>query len=175
MIHRGDYQELLLKEAQRLGAVITLGANVTGVDFEKSTVTLGEDGETKIKADVIVGADGTQIFLITLRTVWLIETTVGLWSSIRNALLDSPSDPTPTGDLAYRGTFSRAQLLSLNDSRVEKLCNRKAVTVWIGPERHSVFYPIKGGTEFNLVLLRPDNLPEGARTVKGDIEEMRET
>jgi salicylate hydroxylase len=49
------------------------------------------------------------------------------------------------------------------------------MTVWLGPERHSVFYPIRGGSEFNLVLLRPDNLPEDSRTVKGDLEEMRET
>lgn len=90
-------------------------------------------------------------------------------------MLGHGSDPTETGDLAYRGTFSRAQLLALNDSRVTDLCNKKVVTLWMGPERHSVFYPIRGGTEYNLVLLRPDNLPKGVRTVNGDIDEMRET
>ena len=45
----------------------------------------------------------------------------------------------------------------------------------MGPRRHCVFYPIEGGNRFNLVLLRPDNLPQGAKTVQGDIEEMRET
>lgn len=49
------------------------------------------------------------------------------------------------------------------------------MTVWVGPEKHCVFYPMKSGTSFNMVLLRPDNLPTGARTVEGDIEEMRYT
>jgi hypothetical protein len=45
----------------------------------------------------------------------------------------------------------------------------------MGPDKHTVFYPVKGGTQFNMVLLRPDNLPTNARVVKGDIEEMRDT
>jgi len=59
VIHRADYHEVLLNEAQRLGAVIKLGATVTDIDFEKVTVTLGKDEiATKIKADVVIGADG---------------------------------------------------------------------------------------------------------------------
>jgi salicylate hydroxylase len=45
----------------------------------------------------------------------------------------------------------------------------------MGPEKHCVFYPVRAGAEFNLVLLRPDNLPANARTVRGDIGEMRAT
>ena len=45
----------------------------------------------------------------------------------------------------------------------------------MGPEKHCVFYPVRAGTEFNLVLLRPDNLPANTRTVQGDIGEMRAT
>src|ERR1700748_682123 len=100
---------------------------------------------------------------------------VGLWSATRDAILGHPSPPTETGDLAYRATFSRKQLLELNDPRVEDLCSGNKVTLWMGPDKHSVFYPLRDGTEFNLVLLRPDNLPPGVRTVKGDLEEMRLT
>ena len=88
-------------------------------------------------------------------------------------MLGAPSPPLETGDLAYRGTFSEAQLLALHDPRVEALCAQKTVTLWMGPQKHCVFYPVRGGKEFNLVLLRPDNLPANARTVQGDIEEMR--
>jgi salicylate hydroxylase len=44
-----------------------------------------------------------------------------------------------------------------------------------GPNKHCVFYPLKNKTEFNLVLLRPDNLPPGTRTAEGDLTEMRDT
>lgn len=93
----------------------------------------------------------------------------------RASVLGTPADPTETGDLAYRGTFSRKQLLDLRDPGIEALCNRKAVTLWLGPSKHVVFYPVRGGQEFNLVLLRPDDLPTGTRAVPGDIEEMRAT
>jgi salicylate hydroxylase len=89
--------------------------------------------------------------------------------------LGRSSPPVETGDLAYRATFAREQLLELNDPRVDDLCAGKKVTIWMGPDKHCVFYPLRGGTEFNLVLLRPDNLPVGARAVKGDLDEMRLT
>ena len=93
----------------------------------------------------------------------------------RTSILETPADPKETGDLAYRGTFSRKQLLELGDPRIDVLCNNRAVTLWLGPEKHVVFYPVRSGQEFNLVLLRPDNLPNGTRTRPGDIEEMKTT
>ena len=67
------------------------------------------------------------------------------------------------------------QLKALNDPQIDNLCNRKVVTTWMGPERHCVFYSINMGKDFNLVLLRPDNMPVGARTAQGDVDEMRES
>lgn len=90
-------------------------------------------------------------------------------------MLGAASGPFETGDLAYRGTFSLEQLEQLNDSQVLEMCRESAVNVWFGPMKHCVFYPVRNGTQFNLVLLRPDNLPKGARTVQGDIGEMRQT
>jgi salicylate hydroxylase len=99
----------------------------------------------------------------------------GLWSTIRESLVGNPCPPVETGDLAYRGTFSREQLLALQDPRITTLCDRRCVTLWIGPEKHVVFYPVRASTQFNMVLLRPDDLPQGTRTSQGDIEEMRST
>ncbi|KAL1856455.1 hypothetical protein Daus18300_010722 [Diaporthe australafricana] len=65
-------------------------------------------------------------------------------------------------------------MLALNDRRVCNLCEQKAVTVWMGPNKHCVLYPLKGGSEFNLVLIRPDNLPPGTSKVQGEVDEMRE-
>ena len=83
--------------------------------------------------------------------------------------------PVETGDLAYRATFTREQLEFLGDDKVNELLKKVAVTSWLGPEKHTIFYPVRGGQEFNLVLLRPDNLAAGTRRVEGDVEEMRES
>ena len=68
--------------------------------------------------------------------------------------MDGPSPPLETGDLAYRGTFSLHELTALNDPEVEKLVAASDVQVWMGPEKHVVFYPVRNKTEFNLVLLQ---------------------
>ncbi|KAJ5645810.1 hypothetical protein N7490_002182 [Penicillium lividum] len=154
IIHRVDYHRILLDEAVRLGAFLRLGAEVKDISIEEPTVILA-DG-TMITADVIIGADGQM-------------------SSVRKAVLGAPHSPVPTGDMAYRATFTREQLEALDDGRVNELCQKVGVTSWLGPEKHTIFYPVRGGKQFNLVLLRPDNLPSDIRREQGDIEEMRES
>ncbi|KAJ5661452.1 uncharacterized protein N7477_009068, partial [Penicillium maclennaniae] len=154
LIHRIDYHRILLDEAIRLGAVLMLGAEVENVSVEAPEVIL-TDGR-KLSADVLIGADGQ-------------------WSTIRKAVLRTPMSPVETGDLAYRATFTRGQLESLGDDKVNELIQKVSVTSWLGPKKHTIFYPVRGGQEFNLVLLRPDNLAAGTRRVEGDVEEMRES
>lgn len=72
---------------------------------------------------------------------------------MREHVLGRPSPPVETGDLAYRGTFTRSQLRQLNDEKVNKLLDASNLQVWLGPEKHVVFYPVRNGTEFNLVLM----------------------
>jgi salicylate hydroxylase len=179
VIHRHDYHAVLLKEARKLNAEIQLGVSVENIDFAQTLVQLG-NGKV-LKGDVIVGADGMSNSLgFSIALAFVSSTSerclsAGLWSTTRDNLLRAPSPPVETGDLAYRGTFSRAQLLALHDPWIEALCAKKTVTAWMGPEKHCVFYPVRAGAEFNLVLLRPDNLPTNTRTVQGDIGEMRAT
>ncbi|KAJ0414705.1 hypothetical protein BJY00DRAFT_305396 [Aspergillus carlsbadensis] len=154
IIHRVDYYRVLLDEATRLGAEVRLNAEVADIDFEGLEVLLAS-GE-RVAGDVIIGADG-------------------LYSRIRDLVLETPLYPEETGDSAYRATFKKEQLEGLNDPRVNELCQKMAITSWLGSEKHSIFYPVRGGEEFNLVLLRPDNLDRGARRVQGDVEEMRES
>src|ERR1700761_9344748 len=72
---------------------------------------------------------------------------------LRAYVLDRPFPPEETGDLAYRGTFTRDQLLAFQDEGIDKLMEASNVQVWLGPGRHAVFYPLRGHTEYNLVLL----------------------
>ena len=59
--------------------------------------------------------------------------------------------------------------------RATELCNREVVTVWFGPDRHCILYPINMGENFNLVLSRPDDMPVGSRTANASLEEMRKS
>ncbi|KAL2847495.1 hypothetical protein BJY01DRAFT_212447 [Aspergillus pseudoustus] len=154
IIHREDFYRVLLDEATHLGAEVRQNAEVVDVDFEGPEVVLSS-GE-RIAGDVIVGADG-------------------LYSRVRDLVLGTPTSPEETGDLAYRATFRKEQLEAIDDPHVTELCQKMAITSWLGPDKHSIFYPVRGGKEFNLVLLRPDNLEKGIRRVQGDVEEMRES
>ncbi|KAI1803010.1 putative salicylate hydroxylase [Daldinia bambusicola] len=153
-IHRGDYQNALLKEAQDLGAVVLTSADVTSVNLAPdSPQTLSLKDGRQISADVVIGADG-------------------LWSMSREIVLGRPFPPTETGDLAYRGTFTRDQLKGVQNERMDKLLEQSSIQVWLGPGRHAVFYPLRNHTEYNLVLIAADDLPSGVRTSQGSVQEM---
>ncbi|KAH8913104.1 FAD/NAD(P)-binding domain-containing protein [Coniochaeta sp. PMI_546] len=153
-IHRGDYQKVLLSEALEVGAVVETNAEVTNIEpAADSQQTIVLKDHRIIQADVVIGADG-------------------LWSLVRETVLDRPFPPKATGDLAYRGTFSREQLHSLENERINKIMEQSNIQVWLGPGRHAVFYPLRNHTEYNLVLLVADDLPEGMRTSPGSVQEM---
>lgn len=99
----------------------------------------------------------------------------GLWSHVRSYVLGHTKEPTETGDLAYRGTFTRSQFAALKDPRIDTLIGDNRAQLWMGPDRHCSFYPVRGGEEFNLVMLRPDDLPKETRTAPGELEEVRQT
>ncbi|KAF4772931.1 hypothetical protein HER10_EVM0008113 [Colletotrichum scovillei] len=154
VVHRADLHYILWQTCKEIGVDLCLDMDVERIDFDEKRVYL-EDGDD-IGGDVIIGADG-------------------LWSICRDQLLGAASPPVETGDLAYRATFPFDYLKALNDPGVDDLCARKLATVWMGPDKHTVFYPVRGGREFNLVLIRPDNMELGEKRVQGDIEEMRES
>ncbi|KIW09876.1 hypothetical protein PV08_11977 [Exophiala spinifera] len=156
-IHRGDYQGVLLEAAREAGADILTNAEVIGIakgigEFSGKQMVVLKDGKS-LMADVVVGADG-------------------LWSGVREFVLGRPFPPVETGDLAYRGTFTREQLKSFKNERIDELMEAENVQVWLGPGRHAVFYPLRNKTEYNLVLLVADDLPEGVRTSQGSLDEM---
>ncbi|KAF5636971.1 3-hydroxybenzoate 6-hydroxylase 1 [Fusarium tjaetaba] len=153
VIHRADLQQALIETAAELGVEIKTGCDVMKADFEATEVIL-TDGQ-RFKADVIVGADG-------------------IWSTLRSQVVGKAIEPAETGDLAYRGTFTRQQLEELDDAEVIRFCdeNKQTLTLWLGPLKHAVFYAIRGGELWNLVLLTPDRMKKGQRTEKGDLAEM---
>ncbi|OTB09299.1 hypothetical protein M426DRAFT_70635 [Hypoxylon sp. CI-4A] len=148
-LHRADLQEVLVRRAQSLGVTIRLGFDVADVDFKSATVT-AEGGET-VQGDLILGADG-------------------LWSRTRSFLLGRQLTPKPTGDLAYRIVLN---VDDIGDPELRKLVSSPSLNIWIGPGSHVVGYSLRQGRVYNLVLLRPDDLPEDVSRAAADVDEMR--
>ncbi|KAL1304683.1 hypothetical protein AAFC00_003638 [Neodothiora populina] len=152
-LHRVDLQRAMAERAQELGVKLELGARVKDVDFETSSLRL-ENG-TEYMADLLVGADG-------------------LWSRCREAFLklDGKADkPLPTGDLAYRIVLNAEDL---DDPKLKAMISKPQCHFWVGPGAHVVAYSVRGGKQYNIVLLVPDNLPEGVAKQTGELSEMRE-
>ena len=150
-IHRADYHEILVAEAERLGVTIVLDSTVLRIDFEKPFIKL--KNKPDFTADIILGADG-------------------LKSICREALLGHSDPPHLTGDLAYRIIVKAEDMKKHPDLR--DLAEKPAINYWMGPYCHAVCYLLKGGGLYNIVLICPDNLPEMVNTSKADLQEMRD-
>jgi salicylate hydroxylase len=151
VIHRADLLQALYSAAQRHGADIRLGCDVTRLDFSQPSLELST-GEI-YEADVILGADGVKSFC-------------------RNTLLGYDDHPQSTGDAVYRICVQRKDIAEGHPSW--KLVQRTSVNLWMGPESHAVSYLLKGDF-FNVVLVCPE--APGARTMYGplqaDLEEVK--
>ncbi|KAI1288164.1 hypothetical protein F5Y03DRAFT_380115 [Xylaria venustula] len=148
-IHRVDLHLALADRAKQLGVKLHLGQRVANIDFAVPSVET-ESGLTAT-ADLIVAADG-------------------IWSTCRNLVLDIKDFPRPTGDLAYRIVLT---LDEIDDPELRDMVQKPSTNFWIGPGAHVVAYSVRGGTMYNIVLLVPDDLPEGVRRQPGSVEEMR--
>lgn len=149
-MHRVDLQLSLYDKAKELGIGFHLGEKVDSIDFEGGEIT-AESGK-KARADIIVAADG-------------------LWSKCQTCFLGKQVPPLPTGDLAYRVVLDLAQVA--DDPELSAWVSNPTVHFWIGPGTHVVGYSMRAGKMYNLVLLSPDDLPEGVSRKPGNLEEMK--
>ncbi|KAH8818381.1 hypothetical protein F5882DRAFT_512666 [Hyaloscypha sp. PMI_1271] len=152
--HRASLHQCLLDRAIELGAAVQCNSRVVDVricrDGERVWAVL-ESGR-EIEADLVVGADGIN-------------------SKLREVMLGREDPAVPTGDLAYRLLLSTSEMMK--DPELACLVTDPQVNYWLGPDMHAVNYVLKGGKLFNMVLLVPDDMPAGASTLEGNVEEMR--
>ncbi|KAI0876395.1 hypothetical protein GGS24DRAFT_451284 [Hypoxylon argillaceum] len=148
-VHRVDLHLALAKRAEQLGVKLRLGQRVVNIDFSIPSIQTADGIE--VAADLIVAADG-------------------IWSTCRNLVLDIKDFPWPTGDLAYRIALT---IDEIDDPELREMVQKPATNFWIGPRSHVVAYSMRGGTMYNIVLLVPDDLPEGVRRQTGSVEQMR--
>lgn len=152
--HRANLHKVLLDRAIELGAKLLTKCRVDDfiVSPDDTTATVILADGSQMTADLVVGADGIN-------------------STLREALLGHEDPPQLTGDLAYRLLLDTKQMLQ--DPELRPFVEDPQVNYWIGPDAHAVNYVLKGGELFNMVLLVPDDMPVGAKTTPGNVEEMR--
>ncbi|PYH63849.1 FAD-dependent oxidoreductase [Aspergillus vadensis CBS 113365] len=141
-IHRADLLQILRDRARKLGTEIRPAA-VREVNSETAEVIL-EDGE-RLQGDVVIKADD-------------------------NTINESPS-PSTTHDteFIYQTTISRKHLEALNNPRIDELWQgRHSTTVWLGPNQHAAFYPIRHGQTFilNIYHTSIDSNPSSTPTAQ---------
>ncbi|KAF2636589.1 FAD/NAD(P)-binding domain-containing protein [Massarina eburnea CBS 473.64] len=156
--HRASLHGAMLARARELGARIETGMRVVDVKIEGDdgdgvsvAVAVMENGERR-RGDLVVGADGIN-------------------SRCREILLGRPDPPLLTGDLAYRLLLNTEDMMK--DPELRSFIEDPQVNYWMGPDAHAVNYVLRGGKLFNMVLLVPDDMPAGANTLAGNVEEMR--
>jgi salicylate hydroxylase len=148
-LHRADLQKALVGRAIELGVEIRLDSEVIDFDFSAATVML--KGGEMVHGDVLLAADG-------------------LWSRSRSLFMQKTILPSPTGDLAWRIILN---LEDLKDPELVEWVSKPTVNFWIGPYAHAVGYSVRGGKQFNLVLLSPDDLEKDLSRAEGNLDEMK--
>jgi salicylate hydroxylase len=152
--HRVDLQQALYQRAKELGVVFVMDQRVSKVNLSGSRPVVHTKSGSSFNGDLVVAADG-------------------LWSATRESFLGNAQVlPKPTGDLAYRIVLTLDQVA--DEPELQRWIKNPEVHFWIGPGSHVVSYSLRGGTMLNIVLLVPDNLPEGVAKQEGSLEEMRE-
>jgi salicylate hydroxylase len=124
-VHRADLLSAI-GSAVPAGAV-RLGKRCAGVSVRGDSAVLTFTDGTRVEAGVVIGADGVH-------------------STVRGAVTD-PSPPRYSGICAFRAIVPAG--------RAPGFTRRRAQTLWIGPGRHLVHYPVSGGAAVNLVAFAP--------------------
>lgn len=145
--HRADLHAVLL-EAARSSKFITLtpGVGVTGVVQHGTTVEVETTQGRNLQGAGLIAADG-------------------LWSDLRTQLFDG-SEPVFANRSAARAV--------LPTSEVPASTVMKDVGIWLGTKAHVVHYPVRGGTELALVVVRADERPPVAWSSEAPAEWVRE-
>lgn len=145
-VHRADLQKVLLNKVEEKGIKIYSNMKVIDVGNEENKAYI-KINEEKIKADIVIGADG-------------------IHSVVREKLFEK-KESSFTGNVAWRMLIPVDLLprdLILPDT-----------TVWLGPKKHFVSYHVSGGKNLNCVcLVEQEGWKNESWSERGNIEDLRE-
>ena len=124
-VHRADLLDAIRAAVPE--GTVRLGRRCESVEVHDDGAVLRfADGSTE-RADLVIGADGVH-------------------SAVRGAIT-RPAPATDSGIAAFRALVP--------DERAPSFARRAAQTLWVGPGRHVVHYPVSGGRLVNLVAFAP--------------------
>ena len=145
-VHRADLQKVLLNKVEEKGIKIYSNMKVIDVGNEENKAYI-KINEEKIKADIVIGADG-------------------IHSIVREKIFEK-KESSFTGNVAWRMLIPVDLLprdLILPDT-----------TVWLGPKKHFVSYHVSGGKNLNCVcLVEQEGWKNESWSERGNIEDLRE-
>ncbi|CAH0021525.1 unnamed protein product [Clonostachys rhizophaga] len=121
-------------------AEIRTASAVTGCDADEGTVTI--NGNEKIDADIIIGADGIR-------------------SVVRKFLVGDGFDAIPTGISAYRMLVPIEALKGIQIPEGAFEPAEAVTTMIVGHDRRVIMGPGRNSTVFGIVALVPDSLTQG--------------
>jgi salicylate hydroxylase len=104
------------------------------------------DGSPSEPFDVLIGADGIH--------------------SVVRDVVAGPGSPEFTGLAAYRALVPAGE--------APQLARRPVCSIWLGPHRHFVHYPVSGGSQVNLVTANPaGDWREESWTAPGEVADFQ--
>jgi salicylate hydroxylase len=117
--------DLLAALQEAAGPVVRLGMRCTGIEQDADGVRVSFADGTTATAPVLVGADGAH--------------------SVVAGALGLTAEPRFSGMCAYRALIPAAA--------APELARRPVHSLWLGPDRHLVHYPVSAGARINLVAI----------------------
>ena len=125
VVHRADLLDAVKSAVP--AHWLRLGTRCTAVEERPDGARLRFADGSEAEADVVIGADGVH--------------------SVVRGTVSEPSQPRDSGICAFRAIVSAYQ--------APAFARRRAQTLWIGPGRHLVHYPISDGRAVNIVAFAP--------------------
>jgi salicylate hydroxylase len=148
VIHRGDLQQVLLDAVRAHPDIaLHLGARVEDFAVHRNGVTiaaLSSGHSFEERGIALIGADG-------------------LWSRVRGRL----GDRAP---LRFTGRTAWRALVEANAVVAE--LRQPAVNLWLGRHAHLVHYPVRAGSQINIVAIIRDNWHESGWSAPGERAEI---
>lgn len=125
-LHRADLSHILKAACDKRGSIdIRFNQAITGVHQLDKRLSVSANGPENETLDGLVAADG-------------------VWSQLRSQVAGSVQ-PVFTGHIAWRGI--------LESGSSAPVFHEKTTGLWLGPEAHLVHYPLRGGTQLNVVAV----------------------
>jgi salicylate hydroxylase len=142
-VHRAHLLDMLREAVPE--EMLRLGHRCVDVAQDEDEVELTFENGSSERADAVIGADG-------------------IHSAVHAAILP-PHPATFSGLAAFRSLIPAEQ--------APEEARRPVTTLWLGPGRHFVHYPVSAGREINLVTANPaGDWREESWTAEGRVEDL---